>query len=83
MSTPQPLFDSIPVLDASQIIDPVPDRVAVALEAKILEKTMVTELVATWLEALRPEMERMAHQIVQSSAQAYWRNRHASGGPQS
>lgn len=65
--------DSIPLLGAAQKIDPVPERLAVALDAKVLEKTMVTELVATWLEALRPEMERMAHEIVQNSAQAYWR----------
>lgn len=76
-----PPADTIPVLDAAQKIDPVPERLAVALDAKVLEKTMVTELVATWLEALRPEMERMAHEIVQSSAQAYWRKQ-ASGDSQ-
>lgn len=73
-TTPSPaLPDNIPELDLSSRIQQVPERMSVALDARCLEKTMLTELVNRWLEALRPEVERMAQQIVQNSAQEYWR----------
>ena len=65
--------DRVPELPLSQRIDAVPERVTLALDAKVLEKQLLTELVGQWLQALRPEMERMAQEIVERSAQAYWR----------
>lgn len=63
----------IPELNTAQKLD-VPDpRTLVALDALALEKAMLDKLVVHWLEALRPEMERMAEQIVRQSAQEQWR----------
>lgn len=73
LNSPSHMPDNIPELDLSSRVQEVPERIAVALDARSLEKTMLTELVERWLEALRPEMERMAQQIVQRSAEAYWR----------
>ncbi len=65
--------DNIPELAPSQLLEPLPERIALALDARVMEKAMVAKLVAQWLEALRPEMERMARDIVQQSAETYWR----------
>jgi len=72
-NTPSALPENIPELDLSNRILEVPERIAVALDARSLEKTMLAEMVSRWLEELRPEMERMAQDIVQRSAEAYWR----------
>lgn len=72
-NTPSALPENIPELDLSNRILEVPERIAVALDARSLEKTMLAEMVSRWLEELRPEMERMALDIVQRSAEAYWR----------
>ncbi|WP_374352701.1 hypothetical protein [Limnohabitans sp.] len=71
-NTPSALPENIPELDLSNRILEVPERIAVALDARSLEKTMLAEMVSRWLEELRPEMERMAQDIVQRSAEAYW-----------
>jgi len=68
----------IPLLALSQQLYPVPERIAVALDARATEKALISQLVAQWLQALEPEMERMARDIVQKSAQAYWRE-HVAG----
>ncbi len=65
--------DNIPELTESQRMPSVPERLAVALDARAMEKDLLAKLVAQWLVALRPEMERMAQQIVQRSAEDYWR----------
>lgn len=72
--------DNIPDLADAQRLLNVPPRLAVALDARAMEKALVTQLVAQWLAALRPEMERMAQQIVQRSAEDYWRQ-HATDRP--
>ena len=73
MSTAVQTPDNIPELPESQRLPSVPERLAVALDARSMEKDLVAQLVAQWLAALRPEMERMARQIVQRSAEDYWR----------
>lgn len=66
------LPDQIPDLDTSQQLATVDHRTEVALDALALEKTMIDQLVVTWLDALRPEMERMAEEMVRRSAQKHW-----------
>ncbi len=73
MNTAVQTPDNIPELPESQRLSSVPERLAVALDARSMEKDLVAQLVAQWLAALRPEMERMARQIVQRSAEDYWR----------
>lgn len=69
---PAVLPENIPELDpACQLLE-VPERIAVALDARQLEKSMVSELVQRWLKVLQPEMEKMARDIVQQSAEEYW-----------
>jgi len=66
------LPDQIPELDASQQLDTLDPRTGVALDALELEKAMVDRLVVGWLDALRPEMERMAEDVVRRTAQKHW-----------
>lgn len=73
--------DNIPDLAESQRLQNVPNRLAVALDARAMEKTLLQQLVAQWLEELRPEMERMARQIVQRSAEEYWHQHQATPSP--
>jgi len=75
MTTQTDMPDNIPVLEPAQRIRSVPERLRVALDAKVMEKSLLDQLVAQWLQALKPEMERMAHQIVRNSAEAYLRQR--------
>jgi len=63
----------VPALDTAQKLDAPDARTLVALDALALEKAMLDKLVVNWLEALRPEMERMAEQIVRQTAQEQWR----------
>ncbi len=80
MNTVTPTPDDIPDLPDSQRLFNVPERLTVALDARAMEKTLLAALVAQWLDALRPEMERMAQEIVQRSAEDYWRQ-HSAGRP--
>lgn len=75
MSSPPFLSENIPYLGSDQKLDVVDERTQVAFDALALEKTMVDQLVMNWLDALRPEMERMAEQLVRQSAQRHWRER--------
>lgn len=75
-SAPSDLPLDIPELDPASQLHEVPERIAVALDARRLEKTMVAELVERWLQALQPEVEKMARDIVQRSAEAYWHQHH-------
>ena len=72
-SSPPYLSENIPELGSAQKLDVVDERTQVAFDALVLEKAMVDQLVVTWLDALRPEMERMAEQLVRQSAQSRWR----------
>ena len=73
MNTTRLLPETVPALDAAQKLDAPDARTLVALDALALEKAMLDKLVVNWLEALRPEMERMAEQIVRQTAQEQWR----------
>ena len=73
MTVARLLPEMVPALDPAQKLDAPDARTLVALDALALEKTMLDQLVANWLEALRPEMERMAEQIVRQTAQEQWR----------
>ncbi len=79
--SPSELPQNIPELDPACEIHEVPERIAVALDARQLEKTMVTELVERWLQVLQPEVEKMARDLVQRSAEDYWHQR-SSAPPQ-
>lgn len=81
MNTSAPLPENIPELDPMARVEALPERVSVALEARMLEKAMLSEMVTRWLDELRPEMERMARQIVQRSADEYWRQHSARRDP--
>ncbi len=81
MNTSAPLPENIPELDPMARVEALPERVSVALEARMLEKAMLSEMVTRWLDELRPEMERMARQIVQRSADEYWRQHAARRDP--
>lgn len=70
--TPAALPENIPELDPASQLFEVPERLAVALDARQLEKNMVSDLVQGWLQVLQPEMEKMARDIVQRSAEEYW-----------
>lgn len=71
-SAPSAMPENIPELDVQSQLIEVPERIAVALDARLLEKNMVAELVQRWLQVLQPEMEKMARDIVQRSAEEYW-----------
>lgn len=73
MSRAHFFHEKIPELAIAQRVAVVDERTQVAFDALVLEKTMVDQLVVTWLDALRPEMERMAEQLARQSAQRHWR----------
>ena len=76
---PAGLPQNIPELDPADQLHEVPERLTVALDARQLEKTMVADLVERWLQVLQPEVEKMARDLVQRSAEEYWHQR--SSGP--
>lgn len=73
MTPSTPPIQDIPELSDAQRIDPVPDRLAVALEAKAMESKLLDQMVAQWMEKLRPEVEKMAQALVRRSAEEYLR----------
>jgi phosphoribosylformimino-5-aminoimidazole carboxamide ribonucleotide (ProFAR) isomerase len=77
-SPPTALPQNIPELDRACQIHEVPERITVALDARQLEKTMLAELVERWLHVLQPEVEKMARDLVQRSAEEYWQQRSAT-----
>lgn len=79
MNTP---LDPIPTLPLSQRLNEVPARLAVALDAREAEKALQAQLVAQSLEALRPELERLARETLARQAQARWREQAARFDPE-
>jgi len=76
----QPDLSEIPQLEAVQRLLNIPPRLQAALDARAAEKALLSQLVEQWLDALRPEMERMTREIVERSVQDFWR-RHATKPP--
>ncbi len=69
----QPSLSEIPQLPSEQRLLDVPPRLQAALDARAAEKALLSQLVEQWLQALRPEMERMTREIVERSVQDFWR----------
>lgn len=65
---------SVPTLTPDQRISDVPERLAVALDARALEHTLQQQLVEQSLEALRPELERLARDTLARQAQLRWQD---------
>lgn len=69
----QPVSSEIPQLSSEQRLLEVPPRLQAALDARAAEKALLSQLVEQWLQALRPEMERMTREIVERTVQDFWR----------
>lgn len=67
-----PNIIAAPELDTSQRLGQLPERLQTAFDARETEQTMREQLVQEWLQALRPELERLAREVVERHAQAYW-----------
>lgn len=63
----------IPALEPAQRLAEVPERLAVALDARDAEKALQAQLVAQSLEALRPQLERLARETLAQQAKTHWR----------
>jgi len=70
--TPPPLSE-IPQLQAGQRLLDIPPRLQAALDARAAEKALLAQWVEQWLQALRPEMERMTREILERTVEDFWR----------
>ncbi len=68
-----PSFSEIPELQASQRLVDIPPRLQAALDARAAEKVLLSQWVENWLQALRPEMERMTREILEHAVEDFWR----------
>lgn len=71
MTLSTPPIQDIPELTTSQRMLHVPDRLAVALEAKAMEKRLLDQMVSEWLEELRPQIEQMVQGIARRTAENF------------
>jgi predicted ATPase len=66
---------SIPLLTQVVPASEIPDAVLVALDARLAEKASVFALSQELMLNLRPELDRMAAELVQRSVQGMWDKR--------
>lgn len=67
--------DQIPTLTADMLVRQVPQAVSLALEARAAEKKALMDLSDELLQNLRPEIERLATDLVQRTLQGVWDQR--------
>jgi hypothetical protein len=65
----------IPVLTHVVPAHEIPAAVLAALDARLVEKASVMALSAELMQNLRPELDRMASELVQRSVQGMWAKR--------
>ena len=66
---------AIPVLTHVMPTSDIPAAVLVALDARMAEKASVLALSAELMQNLRPELDRMASELVQRSVEGMWAKR--------
>jgi len=67
--------DEIPLLTTVVPVSEVPAAVLVALDARLAERASVLALSQELMQNLRPELDRMAAELVQRSVQGMWDKR--------
>ena len=67
--------DNIPVLSAVVPSQEIPAALLAALDARLAEKASVLALSQELMKNLRPELDRMAAELVQRSVQGMWEKR--------
>jgi hypothetical protein len=67
--------DQIPVLTSVVAKDRIPEALLVALDARQAEKASVLALSQELMKNLRPELDRMASELVQRSVKGMWEKR--------
>jgi len=75
MTAPHVPSDEIPVLNDVLAKDRIPEALLVALDARQAEKASVLALSQELMKNLRPELDRMASELVQRSVQGMWEKR--------
>jgi hypothetical protein len=73
-AAPVPSGD-IPVLTNAVPVAEIPPAVLVALDARLAEKASVMALSNELMQNLRPELDRMASELVQRSVRGMWAKR--------
>jgi hypothetical protein len=66
---------AIPVLTAVVPTSEIPAALLAALDARLAEKASVLALSQELMKNLRPELDRMASELVQRSVQGMWEKR--------
>jgi len=66
---------AIPVLTAAVATSDIPAALLAALDARLAEKASVLALSQELMKNLRPELDRMAAELVQRSVQGMWEKR--------
>ncbi len=66
---------NIPVLSAVVPSQEIPAALLAALDARLAEKASVLALSQELMKNLRPELDRMAAELVQRSVQGMWEKR--------
>jgi hypothetical protein len=66
---------TIPVLTAAVSTSDIPAALLAALDARLAEKASVLALSQELMKNLRPELDRMAAELVQRSVQGMWEKR--------
>jgi hypothetical protein len=66
---------TIPVLTAAVATSDIPAALLAALDARLAEKASVLALSQELMKNLRPELDRMAAELVQRSVQGMWEKR--------
>lgn len=67
--------DPIPLLTSRVPADQIPQALLVALDAREAEKASVLALSQELMNNLRPELDRIASELVQRSVQGMWEKR--------
>ena len=66
---------AIPVLTTAVATSDIPAALLAALDARLAEKASVLALSQELMKNLRPELDRMAAELVQRSVQGMWEKR--------
>lgn len=74
-SSRRPVPEQVPVL--TQIVPPadVPPALGVALDARMAEKQALLDLSQDLIQKLKPEVDRLASELVQRTLQEIWEKR--------
>ncbi len=72
---PAAATDQIPTLTADMAVRQLPQAVLLALEARAAEKRALMALSDQLVQNLRPEIERLAADLVQRTLQGVWDQR--------